>query len=200
MVRNNNIVFCTRCYHTWRTRGKTLPKQCPNRKCHSPYWNAPRKKIPRGLAIKYQEAMLKIHEQIIKISGGEQGVRDEGGIYFSVYSILNHTNKRQGDPLSLGAFILNEFARKHHFSDGNKRSAFVFAKTFMLVNRCHLQVEYEDAVDFIIRVAEYKSKISFNEIKIWLEDNCEIIEEKDVETYINKIFVNLSLKENNDGS
>lgn len=198
MTRDSNIVCCTRCYHAWKRRKKTPPKQCP--KCHSPYWNAPKKKVPKGLAIKYQEAMLNIHEQIIRISGGEQGVRDEGGIYFSIYSILNHTNRKPGDTISLGAFILNEFARKHHFNDGNKRSAFVFAKTFMLINKCHLQVEYIEAVDFIIKVAEYKSKISFGEIKNWLKENCEVINEKDVETYINKIFVSLSIQENNNGS
>ena len=34
---------CERCNHIWIPRGeKTEPEVCP--KCHSPYWNKPRKK------------------------------------------------------------------------------------------------------------------------------------------------------------
>ena len=34
---------CNRCGHKWVPRKVTLPKNCPNPKCKSPYWNKPRK-------------------------------------------------------------------------------------------------------------------------------------------------------------
>lgn len=34
---------CLRCGHEWWPRTNNNPKQCANPKCHSPYWNRPRK-------------------------------------------------------------------------------------------------------------------------------------------------------------
>jgi hypothetical protein len=34
---------CSRCGHTWITKNEH-PKVCPNRKCHSPYWDRAREK------------------------------------------------------------------------------------------------------------------------------------------------------------
>ncbi len=33
---------CQRCGHKWIPRKKGRPALCPNRKCHSPYWDVPR--------------------------------------------------------------------------------------------------------------------------------------------------------------
>lgn len=34
---------CLRCGHEWIPRKEDAPKNCPNPKCKSPYWNKPRK-------------------------------------------------------------------------------------------------------------------------------------------------------------
>jgi death on curing protein len=189
MINYHNILYCTRCKHAWKRRKEELPKYCPN--CKTPYWNRQRRRIPKLLVKDYEKIIIGLHDSIIKISGGEIGVRDEGGIYFSVYNLLNFIERNPGNPIAIGTLILKEFGRKHHFIDGNKRTSFVVAKTFMLVNRCHLRVEYEEAFKFILKVAEYESKISSKEIGCWIKDNCEIIEKEEIESYINKTFVNL---------
>ncbi len=144
-----------------------------------------------------EETIINIHDNIIKISGGERGVREHGGIYNSTYKLLNLQNKNQRDPISIGAFVLNEFAKRHHFIDGNKRTAYVLAKIFMLINKCHLRIEYTEAVKFILKIAKYESPVTIEEIKGWLSDNCVAIDGKDVENYLNKVFVNLSIGEDN---
>lgn len=192
MSNNNNTLFCFRCYHTWKKRIKSRPtKACP--KCRSPYWNKPRTRISKLIVEKISETIANVHDAIIKLSGGVMGIRDEGGIYNSTYKLLNNQNKNRKNPTILGAFILNEFARKHHFVDGNKRTAYVISKTFMLVNGCHLKIEYPQAVGFIIKIAEYGSKVTFQQIKDWLDKNCTPVDGKEVENYLNKIFVNLTL-------
>ena len=65
----------------------------------------------------------------------------------------------------------------------------------MLINKCHLKINYQEATKFILRVAKYESDITFDEIKQWLDENCVIIEDKDVENYLNKTFVTLMLGE-----
>lgn len=198
MVNNNNTLFCFRCYHTWKKRGKKVPKTCPNRKCHSPYWNKPRSRVSKGIIIKMEETITKIHDMIIKLSGGEWGVRDKAGIYNSTYKLIKHQYKNQRNPLSIGAFALNEFAKRHYFVDGNKRTAYAVSKIFMLINKCHLTIQYREATKFILSMAEYESKITFEDIRNWLDDKCEIIESKDIENYLNKTALNLMLgdKEN----
>ena len=145
-----------------------------------------------------EATIINIHNAIINISGGEKGIRDEGGIYNSTYKLLNHQYKNQKDLISIGAFALNEFAKRHYFVDGNKRTAYAIAKVFMLINRCHLQIQYKEATNFILKVAEYDSKISFEDIKKWLENKCALIEDKDVENYLSKSFVNLMLGDEED--
>jgi death on curing protein len=197
-MSNEDTLFCFRCYHTWKRRRDILPKSCPNPKCHSPYWNKPRKNISKVFVLKMEETIINIHNAIISISGGEKGIRDEGGIYNSTYKLLNHQYKNQKNPTSIGTFALNEFARRHYFTDGNKRTAYAIAKIFMLINRCHLQIQYKEATKFMLEIAEYNSKISFDEIKKWLDDNCISIEDKDVESYLSKSFVNLTLGDEED--
>lgn len=199
MINNDNShSFCFRCYHTWKKRVKSRPsKYCPS--CKSPYWNRPRKRISRGIVLKMEETIIKIHDAIIKLSGGEHGIRDEGGIYNSTYKLLNHQYKNQINPTSIGAFALNEFAKRHFFIDGNKRTAYAIAKIFMLINKCHLKIQYKEATNFILEVAKHDSKISFEDIKKWLDKNCSIIEGKDVENYLNKTFVNISLGDEENG-
>ena len=191
MSNNNDTLFCFRCYHAWKKRKKENPKYCP--KCNSPYWNKPRKKISKDIVLKMQETIINIHETIIKLSGGEFGIRDKGGIYNSTHKLLNHQYKNQRKPISIGAFAINEFAKRHYFIDGNKRTAYAISKIFMLINKCHLKTQYKEATDFMIDVAKYNSNVSFEDIKKWLDKNCSIIESKDVENYLNKTALNLML-------
>lgn len=140
-----------------------------------------------------EETIIKIHNTIINLSGGELGVRDEGGIYNSTYKLLNHQYKNQRNPTSIGAFALNEFAKRHYFIDGNKRTAYAIAKIFMLINKCHLKIQYRGATNFILKIAEHESKVTFEEIREWLNEACTIIEDKDVENYLNKTALYLML-------
>lgn len=41
-----NECTCERCGHEWITRSNCAPTTCP--KCKSPYWNKPRRTLPRG--------------------------------------------------------------------------------------------------------------------------------------------------------
>jgi death on curing protein len=140
-----------------------------------------------------EKMIINIHNAIILMSGGEMGIRDDGGIYNSTYKLLNHQYKNQRNPTSIGAFILNEFAKRHYFVDGNKRTAYAVAKIFMLINKCHLQPNYREATKFILEIAKYDGHITFEQIKHWLDEKCINIESKDVENYLNKTFVKLSL-------
>lgn len=189
----NNILTCSRCLHSWNQKSRKLPKYCP--RCKSPYWNKPRRRISKESVEELKRLIISTHNEIIDMSGGEHGIRDDGGIYFSTYGLLKHMEIHFGEPINIGAYIYNEFAKKHHFIDGNKRTAHTISKIIMLLMRCHLKIEYKNALPFIIEVAKYDSKISLNDIKEWLNQNCKIIEEKDIVKYLKEVLLELILKE-----
>ncbi|MEK6940801.1 MAG: type II toxin-antitoxin system death-on-curing family toxin [Nanoarchaeota archaeon] len=192
IIANNSNLFCFRCYHTWKKRIKSrVTKYCP--KCKSPYWNRPRSRVSREFIKQMEETITHLHDAIIKLSGGENGIRDSSGIYNSVYKLLNHQNKNTKNPISIGAFAINEFAKRHFFIDGNKRTAYAIAKIFMLINKCHLKTQYKEATDFMLEVAKYQSKVSFEDIKRWLDNNCTYIEEGQIKNYLNERFVKVTL-------
>ncbi len=120
------------------------------------------------------QEITKIHNDIISAtqkdlpSGGELGVRDEGGLHSLAYRILYMTEKKAG-PVSLGAAILEYIAVRHYFWDGNKRTAYVLSKTFMLQNGLELKPNYEKAVNFIVKVADKKANKA--EIRNWIQEN-----------------------------
>ncbi len=189
---NNNILLCLRCNHCWKTRRNKIPKFCP--KCKSPYWNKKRRLVKKEEIDNLVKEIINTNKDIINYSGGEFGVRDEGGIYFSVYNFKNLTEKNAGNPIVVGAFIFNEFAKKHHFIDGNKRTAYAISKMTMLLMRCYLKINYKTALPFILRIAEYNSNITFKDIVDWLKDNCVIINEKDISNYLNQVLVDLIVR------
>jgi len=193
---SENRSFCQRCYHSWKRRRKELPKVCP--KCKNRYWNKPRKKASKEVILRLVQEIIRTHENVIKFSGGLKGIREDGGIYNSTAKMLNYQLRHKGDAIGLGAFILDEFAKRHYFNDGNKRTAYVLSKTFMIINRCHLVTNYSDSVDFILEVAKDNSKIKFSDIKKWLKYRCNLIEEGDVKNYLKNILFNLiiEVKEN----
>ena len=100
-----------------------------------------------------KDMIIKIHDTIVKLSGGSLGIRDEGGIYNSTYKLINHQYKNLRKPTKIGAFALNEFGKRHFFVDGNKRTAYAIAKIFMLINKCHLITQYSEATNFILKHA-----------------------------------------------
>ncbi len=120
------------------------------------------------------QTITKIHNDIITAtqkylpSGGEPGVRDEGGLHSLAYRILSMI-ERNADPISLGTAILEDVAVRHYFWDGNKRTSYVLAKTMMLQNGLELKPDYEKAVDFIVKVADKKANKA--EIRKWIQEN-----------------------------
>ncbi len=136
--------------------------------------------------------LSEFHDLIVDVSGGTKGVRDMGGLHNSVYKILMYRTRHQADPVSVGAFVYEELARRHHFNDANKRTAHAFAKILLFSINVHLKVEYKDAVPFIIEVAKYESKVTSNEIKIWVKSHLTDLPHQKLEKYLNETVLDIS--------
>src|SRR3989344_3891612 len=99
-----------------------------------------------------------VHDKIIEQTGGIKGIRDIGGLQHSINKVLTFQNNNSNDSISVGAFVYKELARRHHFNDGNKRTAHAFAKIMLFLMDNHFKIQYKEAVPFIIEIAKHDSK------------------------------------------
>jgi death-on-curing protein len=188
MIKEDNSLFCNRCYYHWDKRSEGTPKYCPH--CKSPYWNKRRiRKLKiKKLIQKVKEQIIRFHDNIIETTGGLQGTRDDGGIGFAVTKLLDKIDKNPKAQTKLGSFILHDFATRHYFNDGNKRTAYFTSKVFMLISGCHLKTDYSEAKDFFLEVAKEGSTITLEQVNEWIEKRCEPIDMKKVEKYLKEFL------------
>jgi death on curing protein len=183
---------CLRCGHSWKTRKEEKPKTCP--KCKSPYWSTPSKITTKEFVEGFNDKIINLHEHIIGRSGGEKGIRDEGGIYNSSFKILKFVNKKYDKPSHIGAYVLQDLATRHYFVDGNKRTAYCLAKIMLILHGLHLKVNYEGSVEFIMEIARYENPKTFKEIDEWIKKNIVSIEEKKLDKYLKELYYDITYK------
>lgn len=113
-------------------------------------------------------AVLAIHERQIGEHGGSAGVRDEG----LLESALARPQQLHayGDPApdlaDLAASLAFGLARNHPFVDGNKRTAHVAYRTFLLLNGADLEATDEEKYVAMIALAE--GRLAEREFAEWL--------------------------------
>ena len=81
-----------------------------------------------------QEVVLAIHDQQIAEHGGTNGVRDMGLIESALARPRNLAGYSVSDVFELAAEYGYGIARNHGFIDGNKRTAYVVTRLFLVLN------------------------------------------------------------------
>jgi death-on-curing protein len=88
-----------------------------------------------------------MHTDLIERYGGSQGVFDDGLVESALprpKSLLKY--KPKSDLAALAASLAFGIAKNHGYRDGNKRTAFVSAAVFLLLNGARLTVAEGDVV------------------------------------------------------
>ena len=115
-----------------------------------------------------EEAVRAIHERQISEHGGSSGVRVEG-LLLSALARPQHL-LAYGDPPPDAAALADGYAfgiaRNHPFIDGNKRTALVAARTFLLINGYDLEANQEEKYLTFLRLAE--GSLSEEELTAWM--------------------------------
>ncbi len=117
------------------------------------------------------EFVLRIHKTLIKLYGGDVGIRDAG--------LLDGALKRpfqsfEGKDLyettvEKGAALIQSLINNHPFIDGNKRVGYFILRWFLITNNMDFNVKHNHLYDFIIQIAS--GNYDFETIKKWLENN-----------------------------
>lgn len=90
--------------------------------------------------------VFAVHERQVAEHGGAIGVRDPGAIESAMARPRNLAAYGDPDLADLAAAYAYSIAKNHGFADGNKRTAWVIARTFLAINGCTLTFDDADAV------------------------------------------------------
>lgn len=115
------------------------------------------------------EQVIYIHERIIAVAGGKQGVRD----YTLLHSALERCKATFGGQdlyptlNQKAAALLHSLVMNHAFLDGNKRTAFAVMVRFLNTNGLKVVATQQEIIDLCLAVDNRGWQIS--QIKSWLE-------------------------------
>jgi death on curing protein len=116
----------------------------------------------------FEKTIIAIHQRQIAEHGGGAGMRDEG-LLASALARPQHL-LTYGDPApdlaSLAAAYAYGIARNHSFVDGNKRTALVAARTFLLLNGVNLEASQDDKFFTFLDLA--KGVLSEEDFADWI--------------------------------
>lgn len=116
-----------------------------------------------------KSVVLALHLRQLTEHGGGEGVRDEGLLDSALDRPRNKFAYENPDLFTLAAAYAYGIATNHPFVDGNKRTAYVTALTFLRLNGFRVDASQTDKYDTFIRLAA--GEIGENELARWFREN-----------------------------
>jgi len=113
-----------------------------------------------------------IHERQIAEHGGDSGIRDRG-LLESAVARPRHQLSYGGEDVdipALAAALGFGLARNHPFVDGNKRTAYVVMRAFLILNGWELVAPMTERYPAMMALAA--GQLTENDLAEWLRRNC----------------------------
>ncbi len=100
-----------------------------------------------------REAIEIMHEEQLAEHGGLLGLKDENALEAALARPLNKAVYGENDLFALAAAYLYGPLRNHPFSDGNKRTGYLAAFTFLYIHGYLIEGDDGMIVTFVLGVA-----------------------------------------------
>jgi len=113
--------------------------------------------------------VLAIHAEQIKEHGGSTGLRDGALLESALARPENLAAYGTPDVADLAASYAFGVAKDHPFVDGNKRTAAILARLFLMLNGHDIAVSEADVVVAFLALAA--GDMSETELAAWLREN-----------------------------
>lgn len=116
----------------------------------------------------YPKQVLYLHEQIIQLSGGLDGLRDLKLLESAVFRprATFGGNDLYPDLFSKASVLGHSLILNHAFIDGNKRTGFESMRLFLRINGYDLRASLKTKFDFVMKIAT--KKMTEQQIADWL--------------------------------
>lgn len=108
-----------------------------------------------------KEDLIKIHDELVKISGEEFDILSENKL-----NKLVQKHQQRKTLIKKAAVLLHDTPYFQPFSEGNKRTAFSSVKVFLELNNKQLQASNEELEDIIIR--SVNNNLTLRDVEKWL--------------------------------
>jgi death on curing protein len=117
-----------------------------------------------------EETIIAIHHRQIAEHGGSEGLRDEGLLSSAVARPQNLFAYSTPSPdfAALAAAYAFGIVRNHPFIDGNKRTALIAARTFLLLNGVDFKASQDEKVLILLQLAE--GLLTQEELADWIRN------------------------------
>lgn len=112
-----------------------------------------------------ERVALALHDRQLAEHGGPSGVRDAGVLASALARPVNQWAYGEDGLCALAAAYAFGVARNHPFTDGNKRIAWVLARTFLRKNGIEFASEERDAIATVFALAA--GELSEEELADW---------------------------------
>ena len=114
------------------------------------------------------EVVLAIHRRQIAEHGGASGIRDQGMLASALARPRNllACSGAAADLAAFAAAYAHGIVRNHPFRDGNKRTAFVVCRTFLLLNDSDFSASRQEKYQTFLRLAE--GTLSESQLGAWI--------------------------------
>ncbi len=114
------------------------------------------------------EEILALHAEQIERYGGAAGVRDLGLLESAAAMPEASFGDAylHGTPPEMASAYLYHLSQNHAFVDGNKRTALVVARTFLLLNNSDVEASQEEKYLTFLRLAE--GSLTEEELTAWI--------------------------------
>jgi len=100
-----------------------------------------------------RDAIEIIHQEQLVEHGGLPGIKDENALESALARPLNKSAYGENDIHTLAAAYLYGFVKNHPFSDGNKRTGYLAAFTFLYINGWLIEASQADVIAFVLEIA-----------------------------------------------
>ncbi|MEM7242870.1 MAG: type II toxin-antitoxin system death-on-curing family toxin [Pseudomonadota bacterium] len=119
------------------------------------------------------EIVITIHDRQISRHGGASGLRDLGLLESALNRPQNLAHYGKPRVFELAANYAHGIAKAHAFVDGNKRTAFVTALTFLLVNGYEFRPNAVEGAKMMEDLAS--DQVDEAAFAMWLESGAEVL-------------------------
>jgi|SRR5262249_37203432 len=111
--------------------------------------------------------VLAMHADLILRYGGSHGIRDQRALEAALY---RPQTGYYSDLVNEAVALWESLSQNHPFVDGNKRTAFAAAYTFLAINNACLTADADQAAGFLCGLYD-SNGFTFDRLLSWLRDN-----------------------------
>jgi death-on-curing protein len=130
---------------------------------------------PKNVVWVREDVVLAIHLRQLTEHGGGEGIRDEGLLQSALarpQNLLAYSDPSP-DLASLAAAYAYGIARNHPFVDGNKRTALIVTRLFLLVNGMDLVATQEEKYSIFLALAA--GELSEEDLANWVRTHLDSV-------------------------